>query len=98
MFALEVFKCLYDRNLFFMSSTFSSKPVPYNFRGNKILTLPNFKNITYGKRSFKYYGAHVWNHIPVEIKAAKNITTFKKLVRAWKGFVLYILYKYLSVS
>ena len=62
MFALEVFKCLYDLNPSFMSSTFNIKHVP-----------------------FKYYGAHVWNHIPVEIKAAQNITTFKKLVRAWKG-------------
>ena len=85
MFSLEVFKCLYDLNPSFMSSTFNIKHVPYNFRDNQILTLSNFKNITYGERSFKYYGAHVWNHIPVEIKAAKNITTFKKLVRAWKG-------------
>ena len=43
MFALEVFKCLYDLNPSFMSSTFNIKHVPYNFRDNQILTLPNFK-------------------------------------------------------
>ena len=85
MFALEVFKCLYDFNPSFMSSTCNIKNVPYNFRDNKILTLPNFKGISYGKKSFKYYGAHVWNHIPAEIKATNNITTFKKLIRIWKG-------------
>ena len=50
MFALEGFKCLYDFNPFFMSSTFNIKHVPYNFRDNQILTLPNFKNITYGMK------------------------------------------------
>ena len=57
-----------DLNPSFMSSTFNIKHVPYNFRDNQILTLPNFKNITYGKRSFKYYGAHVCNHIPVDTR------------------------------
>ena len=71
-FALVVVKCSYDLNPSFMSSTFNIKHVPYNFRDNQILTLPNFKNITYGKRSFKYYGAHVWNHIPVEIKSSQE--------------------------
>ena len=69
---------------FFMSCTFNIKHVPYNLRDNQILTLPNFKNIIYGKISYKYYGAHVWNHIPVEIKAA-NITTYKK--RSGRGKV-----------
>ena len=78
MFALEVFTCLYDFNPCFMSSTFNIKNVPYNFRDNTILTIPNFKSISYSKRSFKYYGAHVWNHIPVKIKAANNIKTFQK--------------------
>ena len=38
-----------------------------------ILSLPNGKHIiTYGKRSFNYYGAHVWKRIPVEIKEVEN--------------------------
>ena len=45
MFALEVFKCLYDLSPSFMSSIFNIKQVPYNFRDNQILTLPNFKNM-----------------------------------------------------
>ena len=88
MFALEVFKCLYDFNPSFMSSTFNIKNVPHDFRDNKILTLPNFKGISYGKYSFKYYGAHVWNHIPAEIKATNNITTHleqKVLSGSFKG-------------
>ena len=68
MFALEVFKCSYDFNPSFMWSTFNIKNVPYDLRDNKILTLPNFKGISYGKKSFKYYGAHVWNHIPAETR------------------------------
>ena len=67
MFALEVFKCLYDLNQSFMSSTFNIKHVPYNFRDNQILTLPNFKNITYGKRSFKYYGSHACIYLRYEL-------------------------------
>ena len=48
---LEVFKCVYDFNPSFMSSTFNIKNVTYDFRDNKILTLLNFKGISYGKRS-----------------------------------------------
>ena len=81
MFTLEVFKCLYDFNPSFMSSTFNIKNIPYDFRDNTILTSLNCKGISYGKKSFKYYGAHVWSHIPAEIKTTNNITTFKKLAR-----------------
>ena len=28
-----------------------------------------------------YYGTHVWDHVPAEIKAVNNIKTFLKLVR-----------------
>ena len=50
-----------------MSTTFNIKNVPYNCRDNQILTLANFKSISYGIIYFNYYGAHVWNHIHVEI-------------------------------
>jgi hypothetical protein len=85
MFAIEVYKCIYDLNPSFMSSTFNIKHVPYNFRDNSILTLPQINNVRYGKRSFKYFGAHVWNKIPVEIKATSNLRTFKQLIRTWNG-------------
>ena len=59
-----------------MSSTFNIKHVPYNCRDNQILTVPNFKNI---KDLSNITELLFWT-IYLEIKAANNITTLKKLV------------------
>ena len=36
-------------------------------------------------RSFQYYGAHVWNMLPINIKAAHSLHEFKSLIRSWPG-------------
>ncbi len=28
--------------------------------------------VTYGRKSFRYYGAHVWNNVPSNIKCAQT--------------------------
>jgi hypothetical protein len=85
LFAIEVYKSINGYNPVFMTSMFSIKRVQYDFRDNFKLTVPHFNNVTHGQRSFRYYGAHVWNDVPAEIKAAENIGVFKRLIKLWNG-------------
>ena len=68
-----------------MTSMFSIKRIQNDVRDNLKLIVPHFKNVTHGQRSFRYYGAHVWNDVPAEIKAAANIGVFKRLIKLWNG-------------
>ena len=57
--ATEVYKCL------IMCNHFTKRESEYELRDQNAVTLPNFKTITYGRKSFRYCGAHVWNCVPL---------------------------------
>ncbi len=66
--ACEVFKSLNDLNPSFMKEMFEKKDVVYDLRNPHHLYRPIFKKITYGKNTFKYYGSHIWNLLPNDLK------------------------------
>ena len=78
--ACEVFKSLQDLNPVFMKEMFSEKVDVYDMRDNYKLQMKRFKKMRYGKGSFSYYGAHIWNMLPANFKMCINITSFKKLL------------------
>ncbi len=45
-----------------------------------IIYQPKFEKVTYGKNTFKYYGSHIWNLLPNEIKETAEILSFKSLI------------------
>ena len=51
---------------------------PKDFRRDNIET----KN--YGERSLSYFGSKVWRLLPIEIREADNLETFKKNIKGWK--------------
>ena len=83
--ALEVFKSLNDLNPPFMKDMFTPKNVTYELRDGNLLIQPKFKKVTYGRNSFKYYGSHIWNLLPNEIKNSTDVEDFKTLIKAWDG-------------
>ena len=74
--AIEIFKCLNNLNLSFMSKMFNVKENKYDMRKSRLLELPVFKTVSYGKRSFLYNGCHLWNQLPDDIR---NITSLSHL-------------------
>ena len=47
----------------------------------------NIQNqITFGIKSFKFYGPAIWNVLPVHIKTAVNLNAFKYFIKTWKAF------------
>ncbi len=38
---------------------------------------------------FKYYGAHIWNLLPDDIKNSTTIDNFRLLLKTWEGSKCY---------
>ncbi len=70
--------CLIGINPAFMCNHFTKRDSEYYFRDQ---LLPHL----YGRKSFRYYGAHIWNNVPSHIKCAPTLKSFKDLIRSWSG-------------
>ena len=46
-------------------------------------TLPKFNTLTFGRKSFTYYGAKLWNNLPNEIKESSSLSSFKTALLPW---------------
>ena len=83
--AVEVFKCIYNLNPAFMQTLFVVKEIEKDMRDPSILILPRFRKIMYGKKTFSYYGAHLWNLLPTAYKECTDILSFKNALKKWEG-------------
>ncbi len=81
----EVFKSLNNLNPNFMNKMFQVKDITYDLRDSNNLCQPKFNNITYGKKTFSYYGTHIWISLPNNIKDHTSLDNFKTMLKAWEG-------------
>ena len=49
------------------------------------LEIPNVNQVTFGEKSLRKYAPRIWNSLPFDIKSAKNLSLFKKLIKQWNG-------------
>ena len=82
---IEVFKCIYNMNPAFMNDMFVVKDIPNQLRDPSILVIPRFNKVVYGKKTFSYYGAHLWNLLPNDFKHVIDFVDFKNLLYKWEG-------------
>ncbi len=82
--SIEVFKCLNQINPSFMSEV---KKSMYNLRKSRMLCLPTFNTVKYGKSSFSYNECHLWNLLPDHIRLTTNLHQFKKLTSSHAMFL-----------
>ncbi len=68
-----------------MNQIFEVKSISYDLRNSNVLLQPKSQKVTYGKNTLKYYGTHIWNLLPNEIKTCTNIDKFKSLLKSWEG-------------
>ena len=57
---------------------------PPDFHNFKLIQR-KIRTTTFGIKSFSYYGAHLWNSLPVDIKNAVTLGNFEILVKNWQG-------------
>ena len=67
----------------YVNELFNLQQSQYEMRDNDKFVLPNYNTISYGKSSLKYFGAKLWNSIPVDIKSSPSLSTFKTSVNKW---------------
>ena len=87
--ALEVFKIINGERPTYLSKFIVHKDSRYNFRYTNMLNVPSVKTEKYGKRSFRYTCAKIWNDLPQHIRLAStsHFKCFKKLLMTWTGSV-----------
>ena len=83
--AIDVFKCINEINPAYLNVMFIRKECPYALRDSSILMRPKVKLTQYGLKSFRSYGAKIWNHLLVSYKARISLNEFKTLIKSWDG-------------
>ena len=83
--AIEMFKCIKGTNPAYLNAMFTRKECPYALRDSSILVRPKVKLTQYGLKSFKSYGAKIWNILPTSYKADISLDEFKSLIKSWDG-------------
>ena len=80
---VEVYKCVHELNPKYMNDMLSIKDTKYELRDGSIAHQPIFQTITFGYRSFSYYGSKLWNSLPLYLKQVDDIQAFKKELHNW---------------
>ena len=83
--AIEVYKCVNNMNPQYLNEMFILKKCPYDLRDNSLLERPAARLTNYGLKSFKSYGAKIWNLLPATYKMGVSFDTFKNMIKTWSG-------------
>ena len=81
--AIEVYKSNNNTNPDYINKLFHSRNIPYALRDCSKYNQTKFNTMKYGFKSFSYYGARLWNNMPVHIKESENIHIFKRRMKDW---------------
>jgi hypothetical protein len=55
----------------------------YNFRYNNTADIPRPRTTRYGKKSFSYEAARLWNSLPDKARNLSTFGTFKNFISTW---------------
>ncbi len=83
--AIECFKILYKLSPPCLQDLVVFKNSNYNFRYSNIVDIPRVRTTTYGKNSFRYTAAVLWNDLPEDFRKISNFNQFKNIVKSWDG-------------
>ena len=83
--AAEAYKCIYNLSPDYIRDLVELKQSSYNFRYENTAKVPKVRTTAYGKKSFRFEAARVWNSLPNEMRTAENFPEFRRMVRTWTG-------------
>ncbi len=83
--ALETYKIINKLAPVCLHDLLKIKDCKYTFRYNNILDIPRFRTTTYGKKSFKFAAATLWNGLPDHFRTENSFSQFKSLIQSWNG-------------
>ncbi len=82
---------LLNLNPKFIGEMFHINQTGYDLRNETILVQPKFKKVMYGYKTFSYYGSHLWNKLPINVKWDISFNTFKTLINKWDAQIVIVL-------
>ena len=68
----------------FMKEMITIKENTFGLRDECKVIMPKFNKIRYGRNTFSYYGSHLWNLLPNELKRNVDLKRFKELLHTWE--------------
>ena len=84
--AIETFKILNHMSPPVLSDLINLREnSTYNFRYNNILQVPQVRTSHFGKKSFRYAAAVLWDSFPDEFRRVNNFGQLKSLIANWNG-------------
>lgn len=81
--ALEVFKILNKQGPSYLHDLVTIKNSSYNFRYTNCAEIPRPRTERYGKNSFRYSAAKLWNSLPDEFRQCSSYSQFSSLIGSW---------------
>ena len=66
----------------YLNEMFTLKKCTYDLRDNSLLERPAARLTNFGLKSFKSYGAKIWNLLPATYKMGVSFDTFKNMIKA----------------
>ena len=85
LIANETFKILNNMSPVYLQDLVSYKNSTYSFRYDNLVEVPRVRTTKYGKSTFRFEAAGVWNSLPNEIRKVENFREFRRLVDTWSG-------------
>ena len=85
LIAVETFKILHKMSPVYLQDLLSYKNSIYSFRYDNLVDVPRVRTTKYGKSSFCYEAAGVWNSLPNDLRKVEDFKEFKRLVNTWSG-------------
>ena len=80
---IEVYKCVNGLNPKYMNDMLVIRPNADRFRDSSRAIQPRFSSVGFGFKSFKYFGAKLWNVLPITVKRSDNLFIFKDRLTEW---------------
>ena len=62
---------------------FTNRPVREKYK--MIIIIPEFNQVSYGKKSLRTLGPNLWNSLPYHIKTSEYLGSFKRTIKHWNG-------------
>ena len=78
--ALETYRIIYKTSPVFIHDIVKIKQNSYNFRYNNTADIPRPRTTRYGKKSFSYEAARLWNSLPDQARNLSTFGTFKNFI------------------
>ena len=80
---IEVYKCVNGLNPKYMNDMLVIRTNADRLRDSSRAIQPRFSSVGFGFKSFKYFGAKLWNVLPITVKRSDNLFIFKDRLTEW---------------